>query len=53
MRSEILGVRDNTLTANYEYSRVNRENLQLPNSAKLSKKAEIFRGIFLHFWNHN
>ena len=31
MRSEILGLLDNTLTANYEYSRINRENLPLPN----------------------
>ena len=28
----------NTLTANYEYSRSNRENLPLPNQIKLSKK---------------
>ena len=31
IRSEILGLLDNTLTANYEYSRINRENLPLPN----------------------
>ena len=30
IRSEILGRLDNTLTANYEYSRINSENLQLP-----------------------
>ena len=29
--SEILGLLDNTLTANYEYSRIDRENLPLPN----------------------
>ena len=29
--SEILGLLHNTLTANYEYSRINRENLLLPN----------------------
>ena len=28
----------NTLTANYEYSRSNRENLPLPIQIKLSKK---------------
>ena len=28
--SEILGLLDNTLTPNYEYSRINRENLPLP-----------------------
>ena len=28
----------NTLTANYEYSRINRENLPLPIQIKLSKK---------------
>ena len=38
IRSKILGLLDNTLTANYEYSRINRENLQLPNKAKLYKK---------------
>ena len=42
IRSEIWGLLDNTLTANYEYSRINRENLQLPNKAKLSKKLSIF-----------
>ena len=30
IRSEILGLLDHTLTANYEYSRSNSENLQLP-----------------------
>ena len=38
MRSEIPGLIDNTLTANYDYSRTNRENLQLPIQIKLSKK---------------
>ena len=28
--SKILGLPDNTLTPNYEYSRINRENLPLP-----------------------
>ena len=31
IRSEILGLADNMLTANYEYSRIDRENLPLPN----------------------
>ena len=38
IRSEILGLLHNTLTANYEYSRSNRENLQFPIQIKLSKK---------------
>ena len=38
IRSEILGMLVNTLTANYEYSRSNRENLPLPIQIKLSKK---------------
>ena len=40
---------DNTLSANYEYSGINRENLQLPNKAKLSKKPSTFCGIFFAF----
>ena len=35
---EILGLLVNTLTANYEYSHSNRENLPLPIQIKLSKK---------------
>ena len=50
IRSEILGLLDNTLTANYEYSRINRENLQLPNKAKLSKKPSIFCCILFAFF---
>ena len=38
IRSEILGLLVNTLIANYEYSRSNRENLALPIQIKLSKK---------------
>ena len=37
-RSEISGLLVNTLTANYDYSRSNRENLPLPIQIKLSKK---------------
>ena len=49
MRSEILGLLENKLTANYEYSRISRENLQLPNKAKLSKKSSTFCGIIFAF----
>ena len=38
IRDEILGLLDNTLTAYYEYSRSNKENLPLPIQMKLSKK---------------
>ena len=38
IRSEILGLLGNTLTANYGYSRSNRENLLLQIQIKLSKK---------------
>ena len=38
IRSEILGLLDNTLTANCEYSRIIRENVPLANSAELSNK---------------
>ena len=42
MRIEILGLLVNTLTANYEYSRGNRENLPLLIQIKLFKKPYIF-----------
>ena len=38
IRSEILGLLVNTLTANYEYSRGIRKNLPLPIQINLSKK---------------
>ena len=38
IRSDILGLHDYTLTANYEYSRINREKLLLPTATKLSEK---------------
>ena len=38
----------NMLTANCEYSRINRENLPLPIQIKLSKKPELF-AIFFAF----
>ena len=37
----------NTLTADYKYSRSNRENLQLPIQMQLSKKPKTF---LLHFY---
>ena len=50
MRSEILGLLVNTLTASYEYSRSNIENLPLPIQFKLSKKPLILYGIFYVFF---
>ena len=47
--SEILGLLDNTLPANCEYSRINRENLPLPIQIKFFKKLEIFCCIFFTF----
>ena len=49
--SEILGLLDNMLPANCEYSRINRENLPLPIQIKFSKKLEIFCGIFFEFFD--
>ena len=48
MRSEILGLLVNTLNGNYEYSHSNRENIPLPILIKLSKKPQLFSGIFFH-----
>ena len=42
-------MRDNTLTANYEYSRIDRENLALPNSGKISKKLSTFFAMIFKF----
>ena len=42
-------MRDNTLTANYEYSRIDRENLALPNSGKISKKLSTFFAMIFAF----
>ena len=47
IRSEILGPLVNTLTANYEYSLSNRENLPLPIQMQLFKKPKIFCCIFV------
>ena len=49
IRSETLGLLVNKLTANYEYSRTNRENLPLPIQIKLSKKPSVFCSIFFVF----
>ena len=49
IRSEILRLLVNTLTANCEYSRSNRENLLLPIQINLSKKPSTFCDIFLAF----
>ena len=46
MRYEILGLLVYTCTANYEYSRSNRENLPLQIQTKLSEKNSCFCGIF-------
>ena len=54
IRSEILGLLFNTLTAKYELSRRNRENLPLPIQTKLPKKRKspccIFFDCFLTRW---
>ena len=42
VRSKILGLVVNTLTANYEYSGSNGENLPLPIQMQLSKKPKTF-----------
>ena len=47
--SQILGLLVNTLTASYEYSRSNSENLPLPIQTQLSEKPKSFFGIFIAF----
>ena len=39
----------NMLTADYEYSRSNRENLLLPSQMQLSKKLKIFCYVLIAF----
>ena len=39
------------MTANYEYSRSNRENLSLPIQMQLSEKSKPFSNFLLHFQN--
>ena len=43
----------NMLTATYEYSHSNRENLPLTIQMQLSGKPKTFSEILLHFWNLN
>ena len=40
----------NTLTANYEYSRSNTDNLPLPVQMQLSEKLETFSPFFIAFF---
>ena len=49
IRSAILGLLLNTLTANYKLSRSNRENFPLPIQSKLLKQRKSFCGIFFTF----
>ena len=49
IRSEILGLLVNKLTFNYEYSRIDRENLPLSIQIKLCKKAYNFPLNFVAF----
>ena len=49
MRSEILGLLFNTLTANFEYSRSNRENLPSPIQI-IYKTIDFFRYFGWNFW---
>ena len=51
IRSEILGLLVNTLTANYQYSRSNRENLQLQIQITLFIKPQNFAVFPFNFWN--
>ena len=50
MRSEILRLLVNTLTANYEFSRSKREKLELPIQIKLTKKRLTFYDILFAFF---
>ena len=50
LKSIRLGEVFNTLTANYGYSRSNRENLPLPIQMQLSKKSKIFCCSVIAFW---
>ena len=52
IRSEALGLLVKRLSANYEYSRSNRENLPLPIQMELSENPSIFWCIFFVFLEH-
>ena len=47
IRSEVLDLLDNMLSANYEFSWSNRENLHLAMQINLSKKPSRISGVFL------
>ena len=49
VRSQILGLLVNTLTANYEYSRSNTDNLPLPLQMQLSENLKTFASFFIAF----
>ena len=49
VRSEILGLLVNILTANYEYSRSNTDNLPLPFQMQLSEKLKKYFAFFIVF----
>ena len=49
VKSDILGLLANTLTANYEYSCSNTDNLRLPFQTQLSKKLNRFFPCFIAF----
>ena len=51
VKSEILGLLVNTLTANYEYSRSNTDNLPLACEMELSEKLKRFFAFSWHFQN--
>ena len=55
VRSKILGLFVNTLTAEYTYSRRNMQNFMQQVQAPLSLKQKIFSGFFIAFlkstWN--
>ena len=49
VRSEILGLFVNTLTAEYQYSRRNMQNLVQKLQTQLSQKGKAFSGFFIAF----
>ena len=49
LRSEIIGLFVDTLTADYKFSRHYSENFLQPVQMKLSKKQKIFHKISLQF----
>ena len=51
VRSKILGVFVNTLTAEYKYSRRNIKTFAQQVQTRLSLKQKTFSGFLLRFWN--